>query len=278
MHVRERLTRWLRQGNKNSFCCPACQTSLPPEKSFCPHCYMVLRPEGMAELQEALQGAKVREDVYILRRLHHGSEEDGVLVTHAAASRSAPVSFSPRGPEVATSPPEDETGVPPHTATPQRQDQKAPGPQDLPALIRWFLHHDRNIPNNLAMLEDGYRILYRDGRNWTYERHLAWVIGDDLRTYDSRDLLEEHLTLLTTVYARTVQALRSLGADRPGLRSPTELPEEKQQEMWRLCLQLGLTATRLRVEGWIYQERYGEPLKVKKMKPKRRPRGRAAPS
>lgn len=261
MPLGEKLTRWLRKGRNNATSCPGCESSLPPEQSFCPHCYMVLRPGGMAELQEALQGAKVREDVYILRRLHHGSEEEGVVVT-----------------KVTTSPPAEKTAFASHAPTPQSQEQGAPSPENLPALVRWFLNHDRNIPNNLAMLQDAYRILDRDGRHGTYERHLVWIIGDDLRTYDSRDLLEDHLTLLTTVYARTVHALRSLGADRPGLRSPTELPEEKQQEMWKLCLQLGLTATRLRVEGWIYQERYDEPLRIRRSKPKRRSRGRSAPS
>jgi hypothetical protein len=33
--------------------------------------------------------------------------------------------------------------------------------------------------------------------------------------------------------------------------------------MWGLCLMLGRTATRLRVEGWMYRSRYGEFLDVR---------------
>jgi hypothetical protein len=144
------------------------------------------------------------------------------------------------------------------------------GPENLPSLIRWFLNHDRLIPNNLDILDEAHRILYGGEGSWTYERHLARAIADDLRTYDSSDLLQEHLILLTTVYARTLQELLSLGPDQQALRSPTDLPESERQRMWDLCLRFGLTATRLRVEGWIYQLTYGEPPSVKKPTIKRR--------
>jgi hypothetical protein len=144
------------------------------------------------------------------------------------------------------------------------------GVEDLPSLIRWFLSHDPLLPNNLKVLEEAYRILYGDHDSCTYERHLARTIADDLRIYDSPDLLQEHLILLTTVYARTLQALRRLGSDQPDLQSPADLPEPARQEMWELCLRIGLAATRLRVEGWIYERQYGAPPNVQKGASRRR--------
>lgn len=134
------------------------------------------------------------------------------------------------------------------------------GVEDLPALIRWFLKNDCLLPNNLEILEEGHRLLHRPQEGWTYERHLASAIADDLRTYDSPELLQGHLILLTTVYARTLEALRTIGSPYPGLQSPADLPEPERHKMWELCLKLGLTATRLRVEGWIYRSLHGEVL------------------
>jgi hypothetical protein len=151
----------------------------------------------------------------------------------------------------------------------------AADPDDLPPLIRWFLSHDPLLPNNLEVLEGAHRIVCGAHDSSTYERYLARTITDDLRTYDSPDLLREHLILLTTVYARTLRALRMLESHHPLLQSPADLPEPAQQEMWELCHRIGLTATRLRVEGWIYQVQYGEPLDVKKPASRRRSGSRA---
>jgi hypothetical protein len=78
------------------------------------------------------------------------------------------------------------------------------------------------------------------------------------------------LALLTTVYARTLDALRTLASPYPNLRSPADLPDPERQKMWGLCLTLGLTASRLRVEGWMYRARYGESLDVTTDAAKRR--------
>jgi hypothetical protein len=133
------------------------------------------------------------------------------------------------------------------------------------------LRHDRLIPNNLEVLEEAQRIVYGGEDSWTYERHLATAVADDLCTYNSSDLLQEHLILLTTVYARTLKELLSVTSDQQDLRSLRELPAPERQRMLDLCLRFGLTATRLRVEGWIYQLNYGEPPSVKKPASKRPP-------
>ncbi|MFQ5847340.1 MAG: hypothetical protein ACE5IQ_06640 [Candidatus Methylomirabilales bacterium] len=245
----------------------------------------------MAALQQTLQGAKVREDVYILRQLHHGDGEGTTLLAYDPPPESGSPPSSPHATEVPPAPSGQETGPPRRTPKPRRQQQEiqpepmasafsaepplSVGPEDLPALIRWFLNHDRSIPNNLAVLEEAHRIVDGGEHHWTYERRLAWVIADDLRTYDSPEVLQEHLALLTTVYARTIQALRRLGSHHPGLRSPADLPEAEQREMWELCRRLGFTATRLRVESWIYRRRHGEPPSVKPHTPQRRSSVRA---
>lgn len=239
---------------------------------------MVLRPEGRAELQEALQGGKVREDIYILRRLHHGNEDDAL-----SPVRVEPAPDLPPTETVLTRVPPGEPRAPEPRPEPRARKHKTPplvtytfsapptaGPDDLPSLIRWFLSHDPLVPNNLQVLEEAHRILCGAKDSRTYERHLAQIIADDLRTYDSPELLEEHLSLLTTVYARTLRAFRRLGSQRPYLQSPVELPEGERQEMWELSLKIGLTATRLRVEGWVYQLRYGVPPTMRKAPGRRR--------
>lgn len=285
MHLGETLSRWLWKGWRNSSSCPACEKPLPAKGTFCPHCYMVLRPEGMAELHQTLQGAKVREDIYILRKLHDGNEDVVMSLTKAPEpepGRQSPSSPTERIPAEPLSE-QKASGFPTHTPEPQGRKQKTQslmtyafpvpppvGLEDLPSLIRWFLNHDRLVPNNLEILEEAHRILYRSVDSRTYQRHLVTAIADDLRTYNSPDLLQEHLTLLTTVYARTLQELLSMTPDQQDLQALTELPEPERKRILDLCLRFGLTATRLRVEGWIYQLNYGEPPSVKKPATKRR--------
>ncbi|MFQ5990164.1 MAG: hypothetical protein ACE5K9_09640 [Candidatus Methylomirabilales bacterium] len=236
----------------------------------------------MAELHQTLQGAKVRDDIYILRKLHDGNEDVVISPAQAPAQEIKEQPPSSSAGRVSASPAEG-SRLPTHKPEPQSRKQKtqdlmtysfptppSAGPDDLRSLIRWFLNHDRLIPNNLEILEEAHRILYGVEHGLTYERHLASSIADDLRTYNSRDLMQEHLILLTTVYARTLQDLLTLGSHEQNLQSPTDLPQPERQKMWELCLRFGLTATRLRVEGWIYQLHHGEPPSVKKPPTKRR--------
>lgn len=288
MHLARTLSRWLWKGRTNSSTCPACERPLPAKGAFCPHCYMVLRPEGMAELHQTLQGAKVREDIYILRKLHDGNED--VVISFAETPEpdlESQPSSDPK--ETARAEPlPEQRAFPTPPPAPQGRKQKTqslmtyafPAPpsgglEDLPSLIRWFLNHDRLVPNNLEILEEAHRILYRSENSRTYQRHLTTAIADDLRTYNSPDLLQEHLILLTTVYARTLQELLSLTPDQQDLRSLSELAEPERQKILDLCLRFGLTATRLRVEGWIYQLTYGEPASVRKPTTKRRSASRS---
>ncbi len=246
---------------------------------------MVLRPEGMAELHQTLQGGKVRDDIYILRKLHDRNEDVVISPPQAPAPeiRQQPSSSASAVERVPASARAEGGRLPTHKPEPQSRKQKtqnimtysfpnppSAGPDDLRSLIRWFLNHDRLIPNNLEILEEAHRILYGVEDGLTYERHLASAVADDLRTYNSRDLMQEHLILLTTVYARTLQELLSLESHEQNLQSPVDLPRSERQQMWELCLRFGLTATRLRVEGWIYQVHYGAPPSVKKPPPKRR--------
>lgn len=288
MRLGETLSRWLHKGRNDSSNCPACETSLPPERSFCPHCYIVLRPEGMAELHRTLQGAKVREDIYILRKLHQGDQGDVISSSHDPPPQFGSLPSSATAGGIPARPPAERTRIPTGKPDSRSRTQRTQGAmtyalptspsvglEDLPSLIRWFLNHDRHTPNNLEILEEAYRIRYGAEDSRTYERHLAWTIADDLCSYNSADLLQEHLILLTTIYARTLQALRRLGPHQIDPRSSDAFPEPDRQEMWELCLRLGLTATRLRVEGWIYQLQYGEPPNIEKVNSKRRSRVRA---
>lgn len=216
---------------------------------------MVLRPEGMTDLHQALQGSKVRQDIYILRNLHRGDDEGIVLLPTAAEAPPPPPAGSPR---------EEAKRPGPLTYSFSALPPACTGPQDLPPLVAWFLRHDPLIPNNLEVLEEAHRKLQGHPPMLTYQRHLTLAITDDLRTYDTQELLQKHLALLTTAYARTLHAFRDLESRYPGLTTPDRIPEPDRHRIWELCAQIGLIATRLRVEGWIYQERYGaSPLMEK---------------
>jgi hypothetical protein len=230
----------------------------------------------MADLHQALQGSRVRQDIYILRNLHRGDDEGVVLLPTSEQSRTPPPTVSPEANSI-----EREQQTPPPDPKPRLRSGEGQGHglltysfaspppactslQDLPPLVEWFLRQDPLIPNNLEVLEEAHRKIHDRQPQLPYQHHLTLAITDDLRTYDTQELLQKHLALLTTAYARTLHAFRDLASRYPGLDTPDRIPEPDRHRIWELCVSIGLIATRLRVEGWIYQERYGVTPLAKK--------------
>jgi hypothetical protein len=221
---------------------------------------MVLRPEGMADLHQALQGSRVRQDIYILRNLHRG-DDNGVVLLPASAPAATPPPAAPPGAESIKREQKTTTLQPQPGLLTYSFSSPPPactGPQDLPPLVEWFLRHDPVIPNNLEVLEEAHRKVQDHEPKLAYQHHLILAITDDLRTYDTQELLQKHLALLTTAYARTLHAFRDFASRYPEFTTPDSIPEPDRHRIWELCVNIGLIATRLRVGGWIYQERYGE--------------------
>lgn len=296
---------WLkaRLGGVASKRCPGCSEPLQAGSPFCGHCYMVLRPEGMAALHESLQGGRIPQDIYILRNLHPGDKDSLIVPAEGGVERPGPLpgtegaaqlpkqAAGPRGSseEVAPSP-EPEGRQAPVASAPASRGQPAnflnytfasppptyAGPASLDGLLEWFLQHDPLTPNNLPVLEEAHRVVSGPTPALTYRQSLRLTLREDLEVFDDTTLLAEHLRLLTTTYARALQRLRTLNQERPGGGQPHTLPSAQERTFWSLCHILGTVATRLRLEGWVIRSCYGEPAQPARLKPRAAKRRRRA--
>ena len=73
--------------------CPACESKIAAEATFCPSCFLVIRPEGSADLRAHLRGARIPTDVYLLRKMQAEDPNAGPVVrvpTEASAAPPAP--------------------------------------------------------------------------------------------------------------------------------------------------------------------------------------------
>lgn len=286
---RHGLLGWFGRGSDGGRrSCPACEAEIPAAATYCPHCYLVLRPEGTAELRRKLQGAKLPSDVYLLRKLQveDPTSPDCVVsaprVERAAAEipATSPVAPDPAppsspipglpGPAPATiagrsgvaspSPPPSRKGLRAFLEFPPPAPPLAGRPPDLPALFAWMLEHDRVIPNNLSFLERLHAEVHRGEpvAPLGYRGHLLQLVADDLRTHDAREALDAHLALLAASYQRASAGYRAArGREAPGAAAVGAASAERVGP--RILLwQMASAATRLRLESWIYRSHYGE--------------------
>ncbi len=68
------------QGSGKLRRCPGCEREITAEATFCPFCYMVIRPEGTGHLREHLQGGRIPADVYLLRKMQVEDPNTGPVV------------------------------------------------------------------------------------------------------------------------------------------------------------------------------------------------------
>jgi hypothetical protein len=274
-----RLFGWQGTGKYRS--CPACEQKIAADATFCPFCYMVIRPEGAADLREHLQGGRIPSDVYLLRKFQVDDGNTGPVLRHLAepiVAESPPPSPSPlpepspQAPSPPSPPQADSPQLtipavtepappPPRSITPIRAPQwkgifsffkfEAPLPpataslDDLPALLRWMLERDPLIPNNLERLEVLHASVFRSGpaASLGYEQHLLLQIQDDLLFHATQEPLDTHLVQLSATY-RHAAATYHMAVDKEGAEANTAL--------W----QMSSLASRLRVESWVYRSRY----------------------
>jgi hypothetical protein len=286
--------------------CPACEGKIAVEATFCPSCFLVIRPEGTADLRAHLRGARIPTDVYLLRKMQAEDPNAGPVVRvapeapaappaprpAAAASAAAsakipplstpvdlandpapatagthpPAPPSPAGASPAPRGTTDDlpkrpvwTGV--HTLV--RFETPLPPPaqtvEDIPTLYQWMLARDPLIPNNLELLEGIHARVFPNGPAaiLKYEQHILLLIFDDLTLHPTRETLGNHLVLLTAAYRRAAGAYHATA-------------EKGQIEASVALWQMSSTASRLRMEAWIYHTRHGGPPEI--IRP-RRPRG-----
>jgi hypothetical protein len=111
-----------------------------------------------------------------------------------------------------------------------------------------MLEKDPVIPNNLARLQTIHADVFRDKApaRLGYEQHLLLQVMDDLSLYTTEDALGFHLSQLAMAYRRAADAYRKGESDD----APTI-----NHALW----QMASTASRMRLEAWVYHARHGEP-------------------
>jgi hypothetical protein len=109
-----------------------------------------------------------------------------------------------------------------------------------------MLERDPVIPNNLELLETIHAGTFRDGSaaQLRYQQHLLIQIADDLLLHSTQETLNTHLGLLAAGYRRAAGAYHATA--QKGER-------ERNVALW----QMASTASRLRVEAWVFRTRYG---------------------
>jgi hypothetical protein len=80
------------QGSGGIRPCPACEREIAADATFCPSCYMILRPDGAVDLREHLRGGRIPGDVYLLRKMQADDPNAGPVV------RESPVVARPPSP------------------------------------------------------------------------------------------------------------------------------------------------------------------------------------
>ncbi|MFI5340931.1 MAG: hypothetical protein ACHQ7N_13970 [Candidatus Methylomirabilales bacterium] len=261
------------QGGGKVRVCPACERQVAAEATFCPSCYMVFRPEGAADLREFLRGGRIPTDVYLLRKMQVEDPNTGPVVRESPVVPGPPPAAEPVVPQApASSLPKPAAAQAPVVETvesPRSETEAGPGTRawkgtlsllrfdppfpppthsadEAPALLTWMLERDPIIPNNLELLETIHAGTFQDGAaaHLGYQQHLLIQIADDLLLHPTRETLEAHLGLLAAGYRRaagTYHAATIKGED------------DKNAALW----QMASTASRLRVEVWVFRTRYG---------------------
>lgn len=286
-----------RQGSGGVRACPACEREIAAEATFCPSCYMVFRPNGAADLREYLRGGRIPADVYLLRTMQAEDPNAGPVVRESAAVPSASPRAEPAVVQQAADPSPSEPAAPsvpglaaasmpippaptvpaalpePPTVEPAeshpgetdtesgarawrgvqsllRFDPPFPPPthsaDEASALLSWMLDRDPVIPNNLERLDTIHAGTFQDGpaAHLGYQPHLHIQIADDLLLHLSQETLDTHLGLLAAAYRRAAGAYHM--AAHKG-------EEERNVALWHMAS----TASRLRVEAWVFRTRYG---------------------
>lgn len=297
------------QGGSRVRACPACEREIAAEATFCPSCYMVIRPEGAADLREHLRGGRIPTDVYLLRRMQVEDPNTGPVVRAAppAAGPAPPGAQPERAPSAESLTPKppsprapDPAAVSAPSASPAAIDAPAPALEAVEAprggtgaasgarawkLAHALLRFDPPLPPPTHSAEDA-PALFR------------WMLEQD-------PVIPNNLELLETIHAET---FRDGPAGRLGyqqhllvqiaddlLLHPTQEALDHhlgllvaayrraagayhaaarrgrtaENETNAALWQMASMASRLRVEAWVFRTRYGAAPEAP---PPRRPR------
>lgn len=297
------------QGGGRVRTCPACEREIAAQATFCPSCYMVIRPEGAADLREYLRGGRIPADVYLLRKMQVEDPNTGPVLrepgvtagppppavepeTPLPAAASAPPPASPPIPGPAdVSGPSGSTPSPAAPAPPAATAESPRGePDDASAARGWMWAHsllrfDPPLPPPTHSAGDTPALL-------------AWMLERDPVIPNNLELLEtihagcfregpgahlgyqQHLLLQidddlllhpTRDALETHLALLAAGYRRAaGLYHAAKPKGEEERNA--MLWQMASIASRLRVEGWVFRTRYGVAPETTRSRRPRAPR------
>ena len=285
--------------------CPACEREIAADAMFCPSCYLVIRPEGAAELRKHLRGGRIPADVYLLRKMQVEDPNAGPVVrVVGAAQPSAPTLEPPVPPLAAPSPPEPPAaqsldivspslpapapseaattipatgtaGLPPREPDTRRSPQAGAGVQSLLAFdppLPPPTHSADETPGLLAwMLERDPLIpnntdLLETIHTGTFPSGPAAHLG-----YTRHVLLQiaDDLMLHSTQETLSDHLVMLAAAYRRAAAAYHSAADQSQDETYPPLWQMASMASRLRVEAWVYRTRHGVPPQITRP---RRPR------
>lgn len=293
------------QGSGKIRACPACERAIAADAMFCPSCYLVIRPEGAAELRKHLRGGRIPTDVYLLRKMQVEDPNAGPVVRVAGNVQSSPPTIEPRVPPPA---------APPSSPAPAAQSPDIVSPsQPAPATSEASATKPTADTTGSPQGEVGTR---HRGQAWTGVQSLltfdpplppptlsldetpgllAWMLERDPLIPNNTDLLEtihtgafrsgpaahlgytqhvllqiaDDLMLHPTQETLSSHLVLLAEAYRRAAGAYHSASDKAQEETQPALWQMASMASRLRVEAWVYRTRHGVPPQITRP---RRPR------
>lgn len=286
------------QGSGRVRACPACEREIAAAATFCPSCYLVIRPEGAADLREHLRGGRIPADVYLLRKMQVEDPNTGPVVRVSESVSISPRTLGPVTPRPAVPSPSDPLTPPttesvsvpvPSPSTPQAATQTAAantagsplGESNTPPRGRaWTGVHslvkfDPPLPPPTRSIEETPALLA-----WMLERDPVIPNNTELLEvihastfqdgpaaqlgYEQHILLQIaddlvlHPTQETLGNHLTLLAVAYRRAAGAYHVAANKGRAEANASLW----QMSSMASRLRVEAWVYRTRHGVPPEI----------------
>lgn len=282
------------QGGSRVRACPACEREIAAQATFCPSCYMVIRPEGAADLREHLRGGRIPTDVYLLRKMQVEDPNTGPVVREspvvpnspppaaepevsAPAASSTPEPVGPQAPDLVAASVPSASNPAPAAPAPAIETAESPhGETDIDCGARaWMWAHsllrfDPPFPPPTSSAADIPALV-----TWMLERdpvipnnlelletiHVGSFRGGPVAQlgYQQHLLIQIADDLLLHPTRETLDHhLALLAAAYRRAAGAYHAPTHKGEDERNATLwQMASMASRLRVEGWVFRTRYG---------------------
>ncbi|HWT79853.1 MAG TPA: zinc ribbon domain-containing protein [Candidatus Methylomirabilis sp.] len=278
------------QGGSRVRACPACEREIAADATFCPSCYMVIRPEGAAALREHLRGGRIPADVYLLRKMQAEDPNAGPVVRESGipSPPSAPEPVAPQNlplaapapapapePNTVAAAPQPPPLTPVHSLPTKPVESLTSETETAPPARVWrgaqsLLRFVPPLPPPTHTADEASALL-----TWMLQRdpiipnnlellealhagifqkgpaaHLGYQPHLLIQIADDLVLHPNQETLDIHLGLLVTAYRRAAGAYHAAMNKGED---EKNAALW----QMASMASRLRVEAWVYRTRYG---------------------